>query len=169
MSSPAVLALETARYGSLSEELRARFADLDEETLQDTLEGLSELPELLKAIMRSSLLDEALAFGLKGRLSEMKERLDRLVERSSRKRELVCESMVRSGLTKILAEDFAVSLRQGLPKLEILDEAKISGPYLIPQPPRLDRAGLLSALKRGELVEGASLIEGQPHLHVRIK
>jgi len=68
MSSPAVLALETARYGSLSEELRARFADLDEETLQDTLEGLSELPELLKAIMRSSLLDEAFAFGLKGRL-----------------------------------------------------------------------------------------------------
>jgi hypothetical protein len=96
MSSPAVLALETARYGSLSEELRARFADLDEETLQDTLEGLSELPELLKAIMRSSLLDEAFAFGLKGRLSEMKEWLDRWVERSSRKRELVCESMVRS-------------------------------------------------------------------------
>ena len=84
MSSPAVLAIETARYGSLSEELRVRFADIDEETLQDTLEGLSELPELLKAITRSSLLDEAFAIGLKGRLSEMKERLDRLVERSSR-------------------------------------------------------------------------------------
>src|ERR1700721_2013074 len=110
MSSPAVLAIETARYGSLSEELRARFADLDEETLQDTLEGLSELPELLKAVMRSSLLDEAYAFGLKGRLSEMKERLDRLVERSSRKRELVCESMVRSGPAKGVADDFALSL-----------------------------------------------------------
>lgn len=169
MSSPAVLASETARYGSLAEELKARFADIDEETLQDTLEGLSELPELLKAIIRSCLLDEAFASGLKGRLAQMKERLDRLVDRSSRKRELVCESMIRSGLSKLLAEDFAASVRQGLPKLEVLDETKISESYLIPQAPKLDRAGLLSALKRGEAVEGATLIEGQPHLHVRTK
>jgi predicted DNA-binding protein len=169
MSSPAVLATEIARYGGLAEELKARFADLDEETLEDTLEGLSELPDLLKAILRSSLLDEALACGLKARLSEMKERLDRLAERSTRKRELVCESMVRSGLNKLLAEDFAASLRQGLPKLEVCDEAKITEPYLIPQPPRLDRAGLLVALKRGEAIEGASLTEGQPHLQVRTK
>jgi hypothetical protein len=169
MSSPAVLAIEAVRYGSLSEELKARFADIDEETLRDTLEGLSELPELLQAVVRSSLLDEAFAFGLKGRLSEMKDRLDRLVERSSRKRELVCESMLRSGLTKLMAEDFAVSVRQGIPKLEVLDEAKILEPYLVPQPAKLDRAGLLSALKRGEVVEGASLIDGQPHLHVRTK
>ena len=166
--SSAIVA-EAARYGSLAEELKARFGDLDEETLRDTLEGVSELPELLTAIVRSCLLDEAFASGLKGRLSEMKDRLDRLVERSSRKRELVCESMMRSGLSKLLAEDFAVSVRQGLPKLEVLDEAKISEPYLVPQPPKLDRAGLLSALKRGEVVEGASLIEGQPHLHVRTK
>ena len=99
----------------------------------------------------------------------MKDRLDRLVERSSRKRELVCASMVRSGLAKLVAEDFAVSLRQGIPRLDVPDEAKISDPYLIPQPSRLDRAGLLSALKRGEVVEGASLIEGQPHLQVRTK
>ena len=169
MSSPAVLAAEVARYGSLGEELKARFADIDEETLRDTLEGLSGLPELLMAIVRSSLLDDAFASGLKIRVSEMKERLDRLVDRSSRKRELVCEAMIRSGLSKLLADDFAVSVRQGLPKLEVLDETKISEPYLIPQPPKLDRAGLLSALKRGEVVEGASLIDGQPHLHVRTK
>ena len=169
MSSPAMVAAEAARYGNLAEELKTRFADIDEETLQDTLEGLSGLPELLMAIVRSALLDEAFVSGLKVRLSEMKDRLDRLVERSSRKRELVCESMIRSGLSKLLADDFAVSVRQGLPKLEVLDEAKILEPYLIPQPPRLDRAGLLSASKRGEVVEGASLIEGNPHLHVRTK
>lgn len=77
--------------------------------------------------------------------------------------------MVRAGLTKLLAEDFAVSLKQGSPRLDVLDEAKIATPFLIPQPPKLDRAGLLSALKRGEVVEGASLLEGQPHLQVRTK
>ena len=40
---------------------------------------------------------------------------------------------------------------------------------VIPQPPRLDRAGLLSALKRGEVIAGASLIDGKPHLNVRTK
>ena len=45
MSSPAVLAAETARYGTLAEELKASFADIDDETLTDTLEGLSELPD----------------------------------------------------------------------------------------------------------------------------
>jgi hypothetical protein len=85
--------------------------------------------------VRSSLLDEAFAVGLKGRLAEMKDRLDRLVERSSRKRELVCVSMARAGLAKLMAEDFAVSLRQGLPRLEVLDEAKISEPFLIPRLP----------------------------------
>lgn len=169
MSSPALVAAEVARYGGLAEELKARFADIDDETLQDTLEGLSELPDLLKAIVRSCLLDEAFASGLKGRLSEMKGRLDRFIEQSSRKRELVCESMIRSGLSKLMADDFACSVRQGPTRLEVLDEAKISGPYLIPQPPRLDRVGLLSALKQGQVVEGASLIEGQPHLHVRTK
>lgn len=169
MSSPAVLVAEANRYGSLAEELKASFADIDDETLTDTLEGLSELPDLLKAVVRSSLLDEAFAIGLKGRLVEMKARLDRLVERSSRKRELVCSSMVRSGLAKLMAEDFAVSLRQGLPRIEILDEAKVSDPFLIPQAPKLDRAAMLLALKRGEAVEGACLIEGQPHLQVRVK
>lgn len=169
MSSPALLVAEANRYGSLAEELKASFADIDDETLTDTLEGLSELPDLLKAVVRSSLLDEAFAVGLKGRLVEMKARLDRLVERSSRKRELVCSSMVRSGLAKLMAEDFAVSLRQGLPRIEILDEAKVSYPFLIPQAPKLDRAAMLLALKRGEAVEGACLIEGQPHLQVRVK
>ena len=79
-----VLANGVARYGSLAAGCSdASFADIDDETLADTLEGLSELPELLTAIIRSCLLDEAFAVGLKGRLTEMKERLDRLVERSS--------------------------------------------------------------------------------------
>jgi hypothetical protein len=74
--------------------------------------ALSELPDLSKAIVRSSLLDEAFALGLKGRLTEMRERLDRLVERSSRKRELVCSSMARAGLAKLMAEDFGAMWQQ---------------------------------------------------------
>lgn len=169
MQSVALLDAEAVRYGALAEELKRSFEGIDDETLTDTLEGLSNLPELLQAIVRSSLLDEAFAVGLKGRLSEMKERLDRLLERSSHKRHLVLSSMLKAGLVKLMAEDFGVSVRQGPPRLEVLDEAKIGEPFLIPQPPKLDRAGLLSALKHGDLIDGASLLEGQPHLQVRVK
>lgn len=169
MTMGAVLDVEAGRYGALASELRARFAEIDDETLADTLEGISDLPDLLKETMRSSLMDEALAEGLKGRLSEMKERLERLQERSLRKRDTILHTMVKADLLKLMAEDFGVSVRRGPQRLEIEDETKIAEPFLIPQPPRLDRTGLLAALKAGQSITGASLAEGQLHLQVRVK
>jgi hypothetical protein len=49
--------------------------DLDDETLQDTLEGISDLRQMLAEVVRSALDDEALASGLSTRLSDMKARL----------------------------------------------------------------------------------------------
>ena len=169
MLSNALLHTEAEHYRMLADELKTDFAGIDEETLADTLEGVSELPDLLKAVLRSSLLDEALAEGLKGRLGEMKVRLERLEDRSSKKRDLVSSSMGKAGLAKLMAEDFSASLRLGPPRLEVKDEAKIPTAYLVPQPARLDRAGLLLALKQGKAVEGASLGQGLPHLQVRTK
>ena len=42
--------------------------DLDEETLADTLEGMTTLHELLAGLIRSALTEEALAEGLKARI-----------------------------------------------------------------------------------------------------
>ena len=169
MAAGGVLDMEANRYGMLAIELKASFAEIDDETLTDTLEGISDLPDLLKESMRSTLMDEALAEGLKGRLGEMRERLDRLLERSVRKRETILRTMVKAGLLKLMAEDFGISVRRGVSRLEILDETKISEPFLVPQPPRVDRAGLLTALKAGQSVIGAALVEGQFHLQVRVK
>ncbi|HRI98855.1 MAG TPA: hypothetical protein PLZ93_24730, partial [Nocardioides sp.] len=46
---------------AVREQLLAQIPDLDEETLADTLEGLSDLPQMLGEIVRSALEDEALA------------------------------------------------------------------------------------------------------------
>lgn len=169
MHSLTVLSAEVTRYRALADQLRQDYAGIDEETLVDTLEGASELPDLLAAIIRSSLLDEALAAALKARMGDMKARLDRLEERRDHKRRLVCDSMGHAGLDKLNAEDLSISRRQGVPRLEIVTEAEIPPSYLVLQAPRIDRAGLLAALKRGEVVAGAKLQDGEPHIQVRTR
>jgi hypothetical protein len=127
------------------------------------------LPELIKAIVRSSLEDEVLIGALKQRVEDMQARLSRLKDRFDRKRELACWAMTNADVAKIQTEDFTLSLRQSPPRLEVTDQEKIPADFFIPQPPRLDRAGLISALKRGDIIPGTILINGEKHIAVRVR
>ena len=69
--------LEIGRHQHLRDRLLAEIPELDAETLADTLEGLTDLREMLAELVRSALEDEALAAGLSTRLSDMKARLER--------------------------------------------------------------------------------------------
>jgi hypothetical protein len=169
MESAAILRHEVSEYLILADQLKAQFAEIDDETLRDTLEGISQLPDLIQEIVRSSLWDQILITALKARLEEMQERLERLKTRFDKKRALACSTMVTAGMERMQAADFSLSLRQGQPRLDVLDEAQIPSQFLVPQAARLDRTGLLNALKRGEVIEGAVLLEGEPHIAVRTR
>jgi hypothetical protein len=158
---------EAAHYRMLAEQLKESFCDIDDETLNDTLEGVSDFPDIILEIVRSSLDDNALMDALKTRMDEMAARLSRFKERVERKRALACWAMGIGGIPRLEAEDVSVSLRAGLPKLLVADETKIPECYRIPQPAKLDRQSLVAALKRGEAVEGAALASGEPHIAVR--
>src|SRR6185295_2541413 len=82
MSSTELLRTEVSHYLILADTLKARYGELDDETLKDTLEGISYLPEAISAVIRSSLEDEAYILGLKGRLDDLQARLSRLRERT---------------------------------------------------------------------------------------
>jgi hypothetical protein len=142
---------------------------LDEECLTDTLEGITNLHEMIAAVIRSALLDEALQAGLRTRLEEMRQRLDRLEERGAKKRQLALEAMCEAGLKKLEQPDFTASARAGLPSLIVVAEDQIPADYWLPQPPKLDRQSLLAALKRGGEVAGAQLCNPKPILAVRTK
>jgi hypothetical protein len=169
MPSTELLRSEISHYLILSDQLKALYADIDDETLQDTLEGISDLPDLIKAVIRSSLEDEVMIAALKQRVEDMQARLSRLKDRFDRKRELASWAMSNAEIAKMQTEDFTLSLRQGPPRLEVVDQEKVPAEYFVPQPSRLDRSGLTVALKRGDVIPGALLIEGGMHVAVRVR
>ena len=156
-------------YRAVRERIRVLEPELDEQTLADTVEGLTDLHEILAAIVRAALADEALATGLKGRIAEMQERLERLQERAAKRRQIVKDTMVELDLKKLTAPDFSVSIRPGMPALLVIDEAAVPSIYWEPREPRLDRQGLLAELKQGAEITGVTLSNPEPVLSVRTK
>lgn len=169
MSSTEIIRSQVSSYLILASELKAHFADIDAETLSDTLEGASGLPEAIEAVVRSSLDDGALIEALKVRLEDLEIRLERLKDRYGKKRSLARWAMQEAGLERIMAADFSVGLRKGIEKLEVLEEGLIPPDYFVPQPAKLDRKAILDALKCGKAVNGAALAMGEASIQVRVR
>jgi hypothetical protein len=163
------LSVETSKFQLLRERLLADYPLLDEECVADTLEGITSLHEMIAAVIRSALVDQALQEGLRTRLEEMRQRLARLEERGAKKRQLALEAMCEAGLRRLEEPDFTASTRAGMPPLVIVDEPEIPEPYWVPQPPKLDRLSLLADLKRGAVIQGAQLGNPKSCLAVRTK
>jgi hypothetical protein len=163
------LRLETVKHQALKERLVAKWPDCDEETLRDTLEGITDLHEMIASVIRSALVDEALQSGLRSRLEDMKQRLARFEERGAKKRQLALEAMIGVGLNKIEQPDFTASARAGVASLAVISENLIPETYWVPQPAKLDRQSILAALKRGRDIPGAQLTNPKPTLAVRTK
>ena len=52
---------------------------------------------MIAAVIRSALVDQALQVGLRTRLEDMRQRLNRLAERGLKKRQLTLEAMNEAG------------------------------------------------------------------------
>jgi hypothetical protein len=156
-------------YQRLHDKLLEQFPELDDETIRDSLEGLTNLHEIAAAVIRSALLDEALQAALRSRIDDMKQRLTRLAERGLKKRQLALEAMSEVGLKKLEQPDFTACSRIGSPAVVVTSEQAIPQDYWIPQPSKLDRQGLTSDLRRGKEVPGACLGNANPVLVVKTK
>lgn len=106
-SIPTNIMSQTHIYQFLRERLLSEDPSIDERTLLDTLEGLTDLHEILGELIRSALSDEATAIGLRGRIMEMTERLDRLRERACTRRAIAREVMTRVGIRRVTAYPLA--------------------------------------------------------------
>lgn len=160
---------EVRRYQIVRERIIQEFPGTDDETIRDTLEGITDLHEMIAAVIRSALVDEALHAGLRFRLDDMKQRLSRLELRAGTKRQIALEAMAETGLTRLHQSDFTASARAGTPALVVIAEDRIPEAYWLPQPPKLDRQAILGELKRGIEIPGAQVSNPKPVLSVRTK
>src|SRR6476661_10380037 len=156
-------------YCSIRDRILGEDPQIDEQTLADTVEGLTDLHEIVAAIVRAALADEALATALKGRIAEMQDRLDRLQDCAAKRRQIAKDVMIELDIKKITAPDFTVSIRPGMPSLLVIDEKAVPSIYWQPVAPRLKRLELLSELKQGSEITGVTLSNPEPVLSVRTR
>jgi len=156
-------------YRAIRDRIRADDPQIDEQTLADTVEGLTDLHEIVTAIVRSALADETLATALKCRIADMQGRLNRFQDRAAKRRQMARDVMNKLDLKKLTAPDFTVSLRPGMSSLVVMDEAAVPSIYWQPGAPRLKRHELLSELKGGAEITGVALSDPEPVLSVRVR
>lgn len=163
------LVVAAGQYRELCRRLRLEDPEIDEEVLADTVEGLTNVHEILAAIVKAALTDEALAWGLKLRVKDMQARFERLEERAHIRRRIARDVMVECDIKKLADPEFTVSIRPGTPALVVVDEAEIPHQFWEPRDPRLNKQDLLSQLKHGAAIPGVALSNPEPVLSVRSK
>jgi len=163
------LEIAATTYRAIRDRIRAHDPQIDEQTLADTVEGLTDVHEILAAIVRAALADEAMAMGLKCRVADMQDRLARLQDRAAKRRQIVKDVMVELDLKKVAAPDFTASIRPGMPALVVLNEDAVPKTYWEPGEPRLRRQMLAHDLKGGAEIAGATLSNPEPVLSVRTR
>src|SRR5690348_13475968 len=89
----------------LRQQLAGEFPGIDDQTLRDTVEGLTSLPDILASMVRSHLDDLSLLEALRTRISDMQERFARLEHRADKKRGFVAAVMERAGIRKLTEAD----------------------------------------------------------------
>lgn len=158
----------------LRERLKSEYGLSDgEEVLEDTLEGQTDLPELLAMMVRDAVQAEDYAEATERRIKVLSERVSMLKNRAVKFRNATAWGLSEAGWPRIprdaLPDMGAVTLSVGKAPLVIDNEAEIPNYYRQPKPTEyaIDRKGLRGWLEEGGVCAGARLGNAQPVLTIR--
>lgn len=138
--------------------------DLDEQTVTDTLEGLSgelEVKATNVAMFARNL--EASAEAIKGAEAQMAARRKAIENRAGRLRQYLKDNMERTGILKIEGPHFALSIKKNPPAVHVEAQELVPAEFFNqapPPPPALDKKRVGEALKAGKDVPGCRLDQG---------
>ncbi len=139
----------------------------DQQALDDTLEGISYLPDIIAGYIRDAREDAAFAVALSVLIREMSDRKARFEARHARRRQIAQHLMDAIGLRKLSTPDFTASIGATPSRVEIEDEAAL--PDALCKTTRSpDKAAIKEALATGP-VAGARMTNGGETLSIRTK
>jgi hypothetical protein len=137
---------ETKAAELLCEQLKA-LGEQDEELIRDTIEGQTNLREILADMAQADGEDDALVDGLAAYIKKMQDRKARIEHRSDIRRSLMAVAMEVAELPKLETAAGTISRKAVAPKVVVVEEADLPPQFFAPQPPKLDKTALTRALK----------------------
>lgn len=157
-------------------EISERYRNLAALLEDDTIDGGAV--EAALAEVEGEFADKAINVArfiqnLKAEIDAVKAEKDRLAKREAvlknkheRLKTYLETQMLLSNIAKIDDPILPLALRKAPPSVEVEPGAKVPEQYLIPQEPKIDKRGLLEALKSGEQIPGVRLVEGRKYLKI---
>lgn len=138
--------------------------DLDEQTIADTLEGLSgdlEVKAVNTAMVARNM--QGLAAQIKEAEQAMAARRKALENRAERLTAYLLTNMQHAGISKIESPHFCISIKNNPAAVVINEPGLIPAEFMRqpePPPPVPDKTAIKEALKAGKEVPGAHLAQG---------
>ena len=141
----------------------------DEQALAELLgDETGTVDEILGRVLRAARHAKSMAEAAGEMIEDMAARKARYVRRNDALRTTAFAIMEALDRRKHEMPDMTVTIRAGQPTVVITDEDAIPDIYVRTER-KVDKATLLSALKSGHTVEGASLSNGIASLSIRTK
>lgn len=136
--------------------IRAGLASLgeaeDAELLTDTIEGQTQLFEVIDVVLERMLSAEVMIEGIEAIESKLGARKTRYEQRLKSDRALLEQAMTIADLAKIERATATLTLSARAPSLSVTEESEIPAQFWKPGNPTLDRKSLAAALKEREKV-----------------
>jgi hypothetical protein len=143
--------------------------DIDEQALLDTLDGETNLHEVLLQLEEEIHEREALAEVIDLRIKVLHDRRERVQKTADTLRNIVLQAMDTAGIPKIQGVSATLSVRQFAPEAIIEDESLIPSEYFKARDPVLDKKAINAAVKEGAVIPGVSMSNGKISLTIRRK
>lgn len=131
-----------------------------QEGLDDTLESLTDaIEDKLENIGKLIKTIDAEAAGLKAEETRLADRRKSLEANTKRLKLYAEQSMLDAGIKKSKGALFTFSIQKNPPSLEVSNDSVIPEIFFTEQQPLLDKALLKEALKDGQVIDGAYLVQ----------
>ena len=139
----------------------------DVDAIRDTIEGETNLHDLIAKTCENIVIDGGMVTGLGDVMKSLADRKDRIEKRIASMRIACLKAMEIAELSSLETLTGTLTRKTLPPSVIISDEAVIPSQFWKPSDPRLDKKAILAALKTGEAIPGCELSNGGETLQIR--